>query len=141
MKESKSSQTQPNPGEDLSASPLRGATEIERTTLHPFEALLRSHEELTSMLRAVGRRMIQDDQHEDELLHRMRRLLKRADRIRHAIKIQDENSESLKFDEELWIETAPPPESDEAPAADIPVRERSGTRHRLTRPHALRIVK
>ena len=86
--------------------------------------------------------MIQDDKREDELLHRMRTVLKRADRIRHALKIQDDNSGSVKFDEELWIESDPAPiERDEEPARAAPGREASATRQRLTRPHALRIVK
>ena len=143
VKERKPGDMQPNSGEALSASPICETPEAAgKTNLAALEALIQSHEELTSILRSVGRRMLQDEIYEDELLQRMRQLIKRADRIRNAVKLQDEHSELLKSDNEPWIESASvPTESVEQAASDAPVLKSRGKRHRLSRPHALRIVK
>jgi U3 small nucleolar RNA-associated protein 14 len=119
--------------------PLSSTNGEEKSPAHALEALLQSHEELTSMLRSVGRRMIQDESDEDELLHRMRRMLRRADRIRHAIQIHDEDGGLFKLEEDPRIEDYPIPA--EEPVRNVPARKSRGTGHRLTRPHALRVIK
>jgi hypothetical protein len=139
--DSKESQPLLNSGETFSPCPNCGLTRVDQSVLPAVEALIQSHEELASVLRSVGRRMLQSEKQEKDLLHRMRLLLKRADKIRHAMKLHEEYREPSR-DADDWIENTPLAATPcEEPVGGALVRKNIIKRNRLSRPHALRIVK
>lgn len=136
LKRRKDDQTD-SPLDELSPPcPLCRTTNAEKAVLAAFDDLLHSHAELCSVLRSVGRQMLQFEKQDRQSLDRLRIVLKRADNIRQTLRLQDEYPEILKK-HELDAPAASAEDSGERAVNDAVV-QKSGARGHLSRPRIVR---
>jgi hypothetical protein len=136
LKRRKQDQTISQSGELLPPCPLCRTTNAQKAVLAAFDDLLHSHAELCSVVRSVGRQMLQFENQDRQSLDRLRVVLKRADNIRQTLRLQEEYPETpKKHPFEASVEC-----SGEQAINDAPIHK-GGARNHLSRPRSLRIVR
>ena len=86
--------TQPDDMQPL--CPHCGVVVSEKSPLALMDQLVRSHTELCSTLRLVGRQLLRFEHQGDESLEKVREILKRGDNIRKALQSSDGLPEALE---------------------------------------------
>jgi hypothetical protein len=112
--------------------PFCGIANREKSALSLMERFFQSHAELCVALRSAGRQLLRFEKQADQSLERIRRVLKRADTIRKALRIPNELPETLKSMDELSV-VAPAPVSE--------YRAHAQRKTRPSRPHPQPILK
>jgi len=139
LKRFKENRTVPPSHEFLPSCPLCKTTNPEKAALAAFDDLLQSHAELCSVIRSVGRQMLQIEKPDRHSLDRLRIVLKRADNIRQTLRLQDEYQENLKK-QQLDASCAPSEGSSEQTINEAAI-QKSKARGHLSRPRSIRIVR
>ena len=125
--------------------PYCGTIDSEKSALSLMDQLFRSHAELSAALRLAGRQILQFEQHGDESLERIRKVLRRAENVRKMLQSPNESPEGLKNVEQDKLEAdAPAPAPEHSP--DKAVNEaqvRKSVRRKPVHPRqrSLRIIR
>ena len=110
-----------------------------------MDQLFRSHAELSAALRLAGRQILQFEQHGDESLERIRKVLRRAENVRKMLQSPNESPEGLKNVEQDKLEAdAPAPAPEHSPdkaVNEAPSRKSVQSRTHRARSLTLRIIK
>jgi len=135
------------PERALPQCPYCGTTNIEKSALSGLDGLFRSHAELCTALRSVGRQMLRFEKHDGQSLDNIRKVLKRATNIRRTLRIPEDVLDPPGQLDDLApaLPVAASECSPGEPSSDAPIRKDvqkdAQRKHRLTRPHSLRILK
>lgn len=144
-KRSTQSRVVSQPGDAQPQCPYCGITQTEKSAVSLMDQLIRSHSELCATLRLAGRQILQSGTQGNRPLDEIRKVLKRADNIRKALKHPSELPEAsnASAEDEIVVD-APMLAAEFSPEQLVnegPVRKRVQRKTRLARPRSLRLIR
>jgi len=119
--------------------PQCGTTNGEKFTLSMLDALLKSHAELCTTLRQVGRHLLSFEDRGGQTLDKIRTVLKRAENVRKTLAVPNEKQENM--DEMLSAPAAKALEPSVDSASEVPMRKSAQGKGRVTRPRSMGILR
>ena len=120
-----------------------GAASAETPALSLLDQIVRSHAELSTVLRWAGRQILRFEHPDHQALEKMRDTLKRAENIRRTLSVSADFAQDMKRVKHPLAadETAVAPTEVGQATDDEPVQEAMPKRTRLTRPRSLQILR